>query len=244
MVANDGLDIFRDDDESGGGSLIKGMKLKFTNEAKWEAGEEEIAADHEFIVVEILRVVQKWIDQKPVETRVLAPDEKFPDIDELNEAAPKEEWTEKFGKEVGPWQKGRIVYLIDPETLQFYTFPTGTVGGDQAVRDLRESTGMARRMRGSNIYPRIHLSDTHMNTKFGGRQRPAFDIVRYEALGELTAPPEQKLIGTAGNGAEPKQIEGNAKAEPKQIEAKVEPKKTSKAKSRKNDPDFEAPSAG
>ena len=35
---------------------------------------------------------------------------------------------------------------------------------------------MARRIRGQNIYPRVRLGDIHMNTQYGGRQRPTFNI--------------------------------------------------------------------
>lgn len=239
-MANDGLDYdYRDDDGGGATRLIKGTKLKFTNNSEWEGNDDiVIEADHEFIVVELVRAVQKWIDQRPVETRVLPLLEKFPDIDELNEAAPKEEWTEKFGKKVGPWQKCWVVYLLDPETMRIYTWPTDTVGGHQAVRDLREATGMARRMYGDGIYPRVHLSDIHMNTQFGGRQRPDFKIIKFETLGAekttLSAPDEQKLIEAKPPNGKP--AEAN---EAKPVAAKQQVSK----KSRKNDPDFDAASA-
>jgi hypothetical protein len=194
-------------DDDAGGSLIKGTKLKFTNDSEWVVGDDTvIAGDREFLVVEIVKAVQKWIEQLPVETRVLAADEKFPDMDELNAAAPREEWTEKFGKEVGPWQKCYVVYLLDRKTMQVYSFPTNTHGGGRAVRELRETTTLARRINGQNIYPRVRLSDVHMNTQYGGRQRPAFDIVSYEMLGS------ERATLTA---AEPKQIEAKPAEEAK-----------------------------
>jgi hypothetical protein len=188
----------------------------------WVAGDDTvIAADREFLVVEIVKALQKWIEQLPVETRVLAADEKFPDVDKLNDAAPREEWTEKFGKEVGPWQKCYVVYLLDPETMQVYSFPTNTHGGGRAVRELRETTSLARRIRGQNIYPRVRLGDVHMNTQYGGRQRPTFNIVNYEMLGS------ERATLTA--------------VEPKQIEAKPSMAQRAAPKSRK-DPDFDAKS--
>ncbi len=186
---DDGLDGFGDSD--GVSRLIKGTKLKFTNDFKWVTGDgTEIAADREFIPVGVVKVVQKWIDNHPVETQVLGAHEKFPDINRLNDEAPREEWTEKFGKEVGPWQTGYAVYLLDPLTMQLFTFPTSTIGGGQAVRDLRETVGMARRLRGENICPRVHLGDVFMKNDYGGRQRPAFDIIGYQTLGnEKILPP-------------------------------------------------------
>ena len=254
---NDGLDYYRDDDDGGATRLIKGTKLKFTNDSEWEDNDDNvIGADHEFIVIELVRAVQKWIDQRPVETRVMPPLEGFPDIDELNEAAPREEWTDKFGKEVGPWQKCWAIYLLDPKTMRFYTFPTDTVGGHQAVRDLREATGMARRMYGDDVYPRVHLSDTFMPTSYGGRQRPDFKIIKFETLGgsektKLSAPeqkpvlsaPEQKLIeakpNAKPNGDGTAKPNGDGAAKPTEAKPVATKQQVSK-KSRKNDPDFDA----
>jgi hypothetical protein len=91
------LDGFEGYEDEVSGRLIQGTHIKFTNEAMWvtKAGE-EIPADLELVVVDILRVVQKWKDKRPVEgeTRILAPGEKFPDIKAMNEAAPREEWGE------------------------------------------------------------------------------------------------------------------------------------------------------
>jgi hypothetical protein len=223
VAIDDGLDAISDDDASG---IIKGTKLKFTNDGEWETGDGvAIAADRELIVVEIVKAVQKWIDQLPVETCVLAADEKFPDIDELNAEAPREEWCEKFGREVGPWQKCYVVYLLDPETVQIFTFPTSTDGGSRAIRELREATRLARRIRGANIYPRVRLADAHMNTRYGARQRPHFNIIHYETLGG-----SERATLTA--------------AEPKLIEVKPNSERTAPASNKcsaRLDPDFDGP---
>jgi hypothetical protein len=195
VIPGDGLD---DCDDDGRTSIIRGVKLKFTNDAEWEGDDEAIEADREFLVAEILKTVQKWIGGRPIETRVLAADEKFPDIDALNDEAPDEEWVEKFGRKVGPWERAYIVYLLDPETMQVYTFPTSSDGGGRAVRELRQAASLARRLKGPGIYPRVRLTDVHMNTQFGGRQRPHFEIVGYETLGSpALAPAEPKQIVSA-----------------------------------------------
>jgi hypothetical protein len=98
---SDGLNG-RDGDDDGRARLIKGTKLKFVDE--WIAGDDVIAADREFIVVEIIKASQKWDGARPIETLVFEATEKFPDIEKLNSEAPREEWREKFGKTVGPWE--------------------------------------------------------------------------------------------------------------------------------------------
>jgi hypothetical protein len=83
----------------------------------------------------------------------------------------------------GPWQAQHILYLLDLKTMDKYTFPTGTTGGRIAVHDLRDKTMWMRRLRRPNVYAVVLLSDTFMNTKWGGRQRPHFKIVRWVSLG-------------------------------------------------------------
>jgi hypothetical protein len=54
-----------------------------------------------------------------------------------------------------------------------------------------------RKLRGPNTYPVVQLADTFMNTRFGGRQRPHFKIVRWIRLGgeggevQAMSPPAQ-----------------------------------------------------
>ena len=120
-----------------------------------------------------------------------------------------------------------MVYLVDPETWQILTFPTGSIGGGQAVRDLRDATKLARRVRGPGIYPRVRLTDVFMPTKYEGRQRPSFEIIGYESLG-----PERAVLAAD----EPKLIE--AKPAETAKPAKTPVKRAPASKSRK-DPDFD-----
>ena len=180
-----------------GAGLIQGTLLKFTNEATWTTrDEDEIATDLELIAVDVVRVVQKWQDGQPIETKILEPGEKFPDLEALNAEVPQSEWVEgPDGKKRGPWQAQHILYLLDPQTMDKFTFPTGTVGGRIAIGDLRDKLVWMRRTRGPNVYPVVLLGDKHMRTRFGGRQRPHFNIVKWTRLGgeggdvqALTAP--------------------------------------------------------
>ena len=84
--------------------VIRGTCVKFTNEAMWVASDdEELPAELELIVVDIGRVVQKWKSGQPIETIVLAPGAKFPDVNELNAAVSQTEWEEgPDGKPRGP----------------------------------------------------------------------------------------------------------------------------------------------
>jgi hypothetical protein len=185
----DGFDTFDDaveGEKQRSRSVIQGILIKFTNEAKWVTRDgEELAPDLELAVVNVGRAVQKWVDQQSVETRILAPGEKYPDIKKLNEECLPDEWSEgPDGKPRGPWQAQHIVYLLNPLTLDRYTFPTGTMGGHRAVVDLVDKVKWKRRMCGGNVYPVVTLSDTFFPTRYGGRQRPHFIIQSWVGLGE------------------------------------------------------------
>jgi hypothetical protein len=173
------------DDRPQGAGIIQGSLVKFTNEATWVTRDgDKLPTDLELVAVDVVRVVQKWFDQQPVETIILKPHEKFPDLEKKNEETPREEWGEdRNGNPCGPWQGQHILYLLDPKTMDKFTVPTGTVGGRIAVRELRDKTIWIRRLRGSNVYAVILLSDTFMKTNWGGRQRPHFKIVRWVRLG-------------------------------------------------------------
>lgn len=153
----------------------------------------------ELVAVDILRIVQRWKDQLPAETVILEPGQKFPDVEAMNDALPKSEWVEgPDGKMRGPWQTQYIVHLLNLETMDRYSYPTGTVGGGIAVRDLADKTKWIRRLRGAHVYPVVALSSTFMPTRFGGRQRPSFLIKSWINLGgdgeALPAPSQPTLI--------------------------------------------------
>ena len=186
--------------------VIQGAIVKFTNHATWVTRDgAEVPANLELVAVDILRVVQKWIDEQPVETIILGPKQKFPDLKEKNEKTPQNEWKKgPDGQPCGPWQAQHIVYLLNPETMDKFCFPTGTVGGSIAVRDLVDKVQWMRRYRGAHVYPVVVLSDVFMNTHFGGRRRPNFIVKRWIAFGE----DRQVLPAVAPKALPPTTVEG------------------------------------
>jgi hypothetical protein len=194
-MAKDGFEGYEDrvegDDQSHGGGVIKGMTVRFTNEGTWiNRDEDEVPHDLELVVVDVARAAQKFINHVRVETRILEPGEKFPDITQLNQRVPRSEWSDgPDGKPRGPWQAQDVLYLLNLETMDRFTFPTGTVGGQIAVRELVDKTKWMRKLRGTHVYPIIRLSDTFMPTRFGGRQRPHFEIKRWVLFG-----PDEKAL--------------------------------------------------
>jgi hypothetical protein len=199
----DGFAGYEDDvegsEEQTSGRVIQGTLVKFTNEATWvTGGGEELSSELELIVVDIGRMVQKWHDGVPVETITMAPGQKFPNVEGLNAKVPQREWEEgPDGRPRGPWQAQHVVYLLDPQTMGRYTWPTGTTGGAICVSDLVDRVRWMRRFRGQSVFPVITLCDVFMSTRFGGRQRPYLEIKRWVMLdgggNALPAPDQPKL---------------------------------------------------
>ncbi len=164
--------------------VIQGEKWKFTADGNWvNDSDEEISPEREVTVVEIARVVQKWVDNIPVETIFVPPGEKIPNIEKLNETCPKSEWNEDLnGKPKGPYQFQYVVYMIDQDMGKI-TYPTGTTGGHICVSEFRDKVVNTRKFRGERVYPVVTPSHAWMNTKFGGRNRPAFVIKRWICFG-------------------------------------------------------------
>jgi crossover junction endodeoxyribonuclease RuvC len=187
-IIDDGFGGWEDgvegDDQPQSAGIIQGSLDKFSNEQTWETRDgEPIDTSIERIAVEVVRVVQKWCDGQPIETGILAPHQKFPDIEKMNEETPKDEWVEgPDGNMHGPWQAQHVLRTVDLK-MNKYSFPTGTVGGRWAIRELVDKINWMRRLKGPNIYPVIKFSRTWMNTRFGGRYRPHFEIVRWVRLG-------------------------------------------------------------
>jgi hypothetical protein len=68
-----------------------------------------------------------------------------------------------------------------------------------------------RQFRGEHVYPVVTLSDTFMNTRYGGRQRPYFKIQRFITFGsELLPPPDSPTL--AGPPSNPPALTGSAAA--------------------------------
>ena len=194
-------------ENSAANRLIQGQKVKFSNQAIWMIGEgEELPKTRELVAVNVSRVTQKWGDGQPIETHILEPGEKFPDIEKLNANTPQSEWREgPDGKLHGPWQNSYVVYLLDMTNAERFTYIGSTTGGGIAVRDLIDRTRWMRSFRGATVYPIVTLSDTFMPTRFGGRQRPNFVIKRWITLGSdgALATPDAPALSGPQTVAEP-----------------------------------------
>ena len=201
----DGFDGFTDEaegedqDQFAAGRVIQGMRINFTNEATWvDAAKQKLPTDLELIVWNVGRIVQKWgKDNLPCEPPIiLAPNQKFPDIKAMNEKCPKSEWRERYGKLEGPYQAQHVVYMLDPRTMNKYSWPTSTGGGHICVSELAERTNLMRQFRGQRVYAVVRLGSTLMSKKYN-RQRPDLLVQRWITLdgGALPTPETPAITG-------------------------------------------------
>jgi hypothetical protein len=182
----DGIDGFCDETEgkeTKQSGLFRGTRLKFGKTAEWEIKDGDVIDPKtRLILIDVARIVTKWgPDRKPVETIVLQPGERFPDIEAMNDKVPTTEWVQGINGPQGPWQSQQVVYFLDPKSMSHFHWPDGTVGGSIAIRNAVDSTKAMRRFR-PGAAPVVELSSVFMATRFGGRQRPHFAIHSWVSL--------------------------------------------------------------
>jgi hypothetical protein len=163
----------------GGARLLKFVDGRFVTR---EGG--EISGGKELLALELKKIIQKFVGRKLMETTVIPDGEKVPDLEAMNDAAPREEWGTDFnGKPVGPYVLVLLLKLIDIVTLDRFAFVTNTTGGSIAVGDLSDKVKIMRELRGLNVSPVVALSvTTFKSANFGPRKRPDFRPVRWLAL--------------------------------------------------------------
>jgi hypothetical protein len=234
-TTGDGFDNYTDqvegEDKSEQQGLIRGSRVAFTNTAEWEIAIEGdvIEPDVKLIVVDIVRTVVKWGADKgpPEQTIVVPPGQPFPDIEAMNNAIPKDQWRQGLAGLQGPWQAQQLVVMIEPRSMNTFTYVTSTIGGGIAVRDLVDKVKMMRRYRGQ-VSPVVTLADTLFKTRFGERRRPHFNIVDWVSMGgnepqpaALPAPPSG-----SGSNAAPVIEASPVKEEPPAAEPAKKPKRS------------------
>jgi hypothetical protein len=183
--------------------------LKFVS-GKYVTGEgEPINSQREFILLGLVKVVQKFISKKLVDTKIVPTREKFPDIDAMNEAAPREEWgVDPGGKPQGPYNRVLVLKLLDATTLDRFAFVTKSIAGMIAFGDISDKIKLIRRLKGANVTAAIACETVRMKSQYNphGVPRPHFRIVRYVKLGGEAAalPPAQaKTLPPSASAAPP-----------------------------------------
>jgi hypothetical protein len=156
---------------------IKGQLLKF-GDWRWTIGNEAtpVADGTRLIALATAAMWVRWEDGKPVEYIVRRPGARLPERDELSHTDEKKWETGPDRERKDPWANTRLVYLVDPDTAEAFTFSTSSWGGRAAVVELGDRIA---RMRGAHpdAAPIIELRAVEMPTRFGRKSKPALKVV-------------------------------------------------------------------
>jgi len=172
-----------DDEEGYDDRLIKGEIAKCVD-ARWSVRDGTDLKDAErFLVAGTTQALQRFVDNVP-EFVLKEPGKPLPDVDELNEQIPQDEWEEGLdGKPRPPWQRVYVVYLIRLHDASMLTFISGTSGARIAYNKLTSQVYNMGVLRGANVAPIVKLSSKPMKTKFGTKMRPDFEVVDFPEIG-------------------------------------------------------------
>jgi hypothetical protein len=156
------------------------------------------------------------------------PRENFPDLDELNASAPREEWSTNLnGVLVGPFVRILVLKLLDAVTMDRFAFVTKSIGGSIAVGDITDKIKIMRRLRGGNVTAVVSCRSVTMKSSYNPRgvPRPDFKVLRWIALAAapetVAASTPPKTIAPAATAAEAPPTVPEAAAAPTTVAAPV-----------------------
>jgi hypothetical protein len=172
------------DDAGAHDRLIQGVIIRCVD-GVWSAKDgTSLSPAARLVVLTTGEALQRWENQRPVETIVKQPGQPLPDADELNAKIPKKGWEKGLdGQLRAPWVKQHFAYLLDPRDASVFTFINSTVGARIAVERLKDRVKMMRALRGERVVPIVELGSKPMTTGFGTKQRPDFVIHDWRNLG-------------------------------------------------------------
>ena len=179
VIELDNFDSYVDTYTDGGddvavGSLIQGTRIKFVDPHWYNTETGAIITGSRLTLVDVVKVATKWgPNQRPLETRPIAPSEPWPNFEKWNENCPQSEWRLKFGKSVGPWEGQHGLYFFDKDYNRFtWASSLDTLGSAVCAREITDQIRRVRRFRG-HVYPVVELGRKDWPTGPAGlKQRP------------------------------------------------------------------------
>jgi hypothetical protein len=185
--------------DEGVGRMIKGERLKCV-EGQWLIGKEGTLLDEETRLVALMTSAAwiRWENRKPVETRLRRPGSPLPERDELG-YDDEDDWEFGLsGEKVDPWQNTRLVYFVDPDTAEDFTYSTSSWGGRDAVVALGDQITRMRKVHADAV-PIVEFKAVPKKTPYGRKMRPVFRVVGWKTsnpeIGNVE-PIGERLIGS------------------------------------------------
>ena len=163
---------------------IRGTLLKFAD-WRWTAGNEAapVASGTRLIAMATAAMWVRWENGKPAEYRIREPGGRLPERFELDHDDEDEWEIGPSGDPQDPWRNTRLVYLIDPQTAEAFTFSTSSWGGRGAVNDLGDQIARMRTVHPDAV-PVVELQAAEMPTRYGRKSKPLFKVAGWRNLTE------------------------------------------------------------
>jgi hypothetical protein len=188
--------------------LLQGLKMKCID-GRWSA--DDLPVPECLIVAAHTKGAQCWKNGELLD-ELDERDGVLPDIDELNDQIPREEWEPGLdGNPRPPWAVVYVVYLVDPETAELYTFINSTVGARIAYERLVDKLEMMRRLRGADVTALVRPDSRPMKTKRGTKLRPELTILEWREIGAAKEQPVQLPAPQQPSAPQPTAGEGVGK---------------------------------
>ena len=118
----------------------------------------------------------RWEDGKPVEQLIRRRGERLVEREKLSHTDEREWPTGPGNEPQDPWQNTRLIYLVDPDSAEAFTFSTSSYGGRGAVIELGDTIARKRSAH-PDAAPIVELRAAEMPTKHGKKSKPVFKIV-------------------------------------------------------------------
>ena len=138
------------------------------------------------MVLGLVKLVQKFVGKKLLQTIVVPQRGNFPDVDKMNDEAPREEWgVDLNNKPVGPFVRTLALKLLDASgKFNSYAFVTTSIGGGIAFGEISDKIRTIRRLKGDDLTAIITMGTIKMQSSFNkhGVPRPFFQIVQLTRL--------------------------------------------------------------
>ena len=192
------------DDFVGEAGIIFSDLLKF-NKGEWKCGDEPVPEGTQYaaLVFDSRRGYVYFENGKPVRFNIGLVREgfKMPTRESLGDTDENYWPTNKRGEPQDPWSKQYSMPMINIETGETVCFVTGSMGGEQAVREL---TSRYRPKARTSEVPLVSLQvDSYIHDTYGKVYNPIFKFEGWYDTGIIPPPPVKVVPSLSAPAATP-----------------------------------------
>ena len=121
------------------------------------------------LVIYYFKALRSWVNKRATYNI----DDPLPNLDELNASIPRSEWPIGLsGEPEKPWKFVYVFYLVDFKTGTMFTYEHDTFGAMLCYDALHEAVTVQRMLRGSHVFPVVHMEQRPWKSaRFGPQMR-------------------------------------------------------------------------